>query len=227
MKVCVRAVIALSFVLSAMSCHSRHSNADMVMLLSSLRDSEAALANMYYPEAGVAFFDSVIQTSGDQLKTSLASTYKADLLLKLGKEKEAVDLLERVLPVTDNAIARHMILKSMAIGYLRLGERSNCIYNHGAESCVFPIRGNGVHFNKTGSSRAIELYSEMLRLDSSDLESRWLLNIAYMTLGEYPSAVPKAWLLKGLDADTVTGFKPFAAMAVNTGLDIKNIVGGR
>jgi hypothetical protein len=227
MKVSVLAIMALSLFLQLLSaCGNLHSNADMFSLLKSIRDSESVIQNGYYPQAGVVFFDSVIRVSDDPFKTSIASVYKADLLLKVGNEKEAVALMENVLPGIDNPTLRHMALKTAAIANLRLGERMNCIYNHGAESCVFPIRRSGVHFNQAGSSRAIELYSEMLQQDSADLESRWLLNIAYMTLGEYPFQVPSRWLLQGLDADTADQIKPFAEMAVNTGLDINNIAGG-
>jgi hypothetical protein len=70
------------------------------------------------------------------------------------------------------------------------------------------------------------LYQTVLKADSADLESRWLLNIAYMTVGGYPGQVPAPWLLKGLDADTTADIKPFVEMAGNTGLDINNMAGG-
>ncbi len=209
------------------SCHSGgHSNEDMVRLLHAIRDSESVAANAYAPEASLRFMDSVINVSNNSQQLVMASTIKADLLFKLGKEQEAVKLLEGELPGVESLAARRQVMKMMAIGYLRIGERLNCLNNHSAESCLFPIRGAGIHSNKAGSSMAIRLYEEILQSDSTDLESRWLLNIAYMTVGGYPSGVPPRWLLKGLDADTTGSIKPFSEMAGGTGLDINNMSGG-
>ena len=202
------------------------SNVEMTGLLKKINAEESVLENSFYPEAGIAFCDSIIQTSGNDMQKSMAAYYKANDLLQLGQEQKAADLLESVFPRIANPSQRLTFLKSMAIAYLRIGERSNCIYNHSAESCVFPIRGNGVHYNKTGSGKAIDIYQAILQYDSTDLESRWLLNIAYMTIGGYPGQVPPSYLLKGLDADTAFKIKPFSEMAVSTGLDISNMAGG-
>jgi hypothetical protein len=82
-----------------------------------------------------------------------------------------------------------------------MGERQNCISNHSAESCILPIKNAGVHQNKTGSQKAIEIYAKLLEQNPKDYESMWLLNIAYMTLGEYPAKVPQQWLIPNLDKD--------------------------
>ena len=42
----------------------------------------------------------------------------------------------------------------------------------------------------------------------NDLESRWLLNIAYMTTGGYPQQVPPQFLLKIQDDDSMHLVKP-------------------
>src|ERR1700722_541365 len=186
-----------------MACHLRQSpNAQMAAVLGAIRDSEAVPQNGLYPAAGVLFYDSLLHTVANKDQLLLAMTIKADLLIKLGKEQQALGSLDTVLRFTDKPAVSRLVRKMMAIAWLRIGERANCLYNHTTESCVFPIRGSGIHTNKTGSSRAIELYEELLREDTSDLESRWLLNIAYMTIGQYPSGVPAAWLLEGLGEDT-------------------------
>lgn len=219
------ALIALYMSLSA--CHNaRSSNAEMSDLLKTIQVSESVVQNPFYPAAGVAYYDSVLQVSNSDDQRSQAIFYKAGNLLELGKEQQAADLLEALLSREANPSIRLLIQKMMALSYLRIGERNNCIYNHSAESCVFPIRANGVHLNKAGSARAIELYQNVLQQDPFDLESKWLLNIAYMTIGGYPGEVPLPYLLKGLDADTASTIKPFSEMAVNTGLDINNLAGG-
>jgi len=203
----------------------------MAELLSSINLSESVVQNSFYPEAGVKFCDSVLEVSKSSYQRDYATLYKAGALLQLGREQEAIRLLQ---PLEDHmdinspvAASTHTsVMKTLAIAWLRIGERSNCIYSHSAESCVFPISGNGVHVKKTGSEKAIAIYQSLLQANPSDLESRWLLNIAYMTIGEYPGGVPPDYLLKGLDTDSGLKIKPFTEMAVSTGVDINNMAGG-
>ena len=49
-----------------------------------------------------------------------------------------------------------------ALAWLRLGEQENCLTNHNAQSCVFPIRGEGVHKLQKGSRKAIEILEARL-----------------------------------------------------------------
>ena len=58
------------------------------------------------------------------------------------------------------------------------------------------------------------------------LESRWLLNIAYMTTGGYPQHVPPQFLLKVQNDDSMHPVKPFRDVAANMGLNYKCMAGG-
>ncbi len=98
--------------------------------------------------------------------------------------------------------------------------------NHTGSSCIFPIKDEGVHKIKTGSKKAIEIYERILKDNPDDLQSKWLLNIAFMTLGLYPKDVPKQLLIPNLDADTAYKVKPFTDMAHDLGLDIYGEAGG-
>jgi hypothetical protein len=118
------------------------------------------------------------------------------------------------------------ILPDIAIAYMRLGERSNCMLNHNGSSCIFPIKDGGVHVIKTGSRKAIEEYETILKNHPDDLESKWLLNIAFMTLGSYPKGVPPEFLIPGLDSDTAYKVKPFTDIAADLGLNINGKAGG-
>ena len=82
-----------------------------------------------------------------------------------------------------------------ALAYLRLGERENCLARHTADSCIMPIAGDGIHRLERGSRRAIREFTALLETRPRDLGYRWLLNLAYMTLGEYPDKVPSPWLI--------------------------------
>ena len=82
----------------------------------------------------------------------------------------------------------------LGLAYLRLGENDNCVCERGGDSCIFPIAGSGIHQHEEGSLGAIKYFTEVLDAYPDNLTSRWLLNVAYMTLGEWPGEVPERWL---------------------------------
>ena len=135
----------------------------------------------FRPEIQIAHCDTLLRMAGNSrnVYTLLA---KAPLLLQDGKEEQAVKIYEDLAGRMDSAAVNDM-LPGMAIAYMRLGERNNCMLNHNGASCIFPIKDGGVHKIKTGSQKAITVYEKILAKDPRDLQSKWLLNIAFMTLG--------------------------------------------
>ena len=121
----------------------------------------------------------------------------------------------QVLPNVDRDLHR-----SLAIAYLRLGEQENCLEMHGQKSCIFPIRGSGVHSATRGAQGAARELTTLLNADPRDEISRWLLNIAYMQLGQYPGKVPKQWLVpeSNFASEYDIGEFPDVAPGVNLGI---------
>src|SRR5215471_2365837 len=78
--------------------------------------------------------------------------------------------------------------EEIGVAYMKLGEVQNCRLNHNAQTCIIPISLQGQHKLTTGSEKAIEYFNNYLATDPTNLEVRWLLNIAYMTLGKYPGS---------------------------------------
>ena len=195
-----------------------HPNQPMMRLLAIADTSSYSNNNTFCPEARLRYFDSLLQQSSNETDSSFVQYAIARTLLELGDEEKAMEISEALLrriPIYES-VHRRAVLKNIAIACLRLGERTNCIKGHTGESCIFPIAGKGIHTDKSGSRRAIMAYEELLRDDPTDLESRWLLNIAYMTIGEYPEGVPASLLIPGLDKDTASGIKPFSDAAITT-----------
>ena len=203
-------------------------NQDMIDLLKTAEKYDYNPGNVFSAGAVVEFYDSVLDNSSDKNVITEALSKKANALLQLGEEQKAIDIYKDLLDKIPygNIDQRQSVMKDMASAYFRLGERTNCIHNHNAESCIYPISNGGVHHDKTGSEKAIEIYKAILTNDPGDLESRWLLNIAYMTTGEYPQQVPPQFLLKIQDDDTMHLVKPFRDVAANIGLNYKCIAGG-
>lgn len=212
------------------SCHNkRSSNIEMAESLRQINIKESVPDNPFCPQAALLQADSMLNVATNNTQMDMANYYKAITLLQLGRESEAVSILQALYIGATHPATAQLILKALGIAYMRIGERSNCIAGHAGASCVFPIKGAGIHSHPAGSQKAIEIFQRVLQTDTGDLESRWLLNIAYMTLGTYPAKVPKAWLIPGLDIDTLSPalrIQPFEDQAPQTGLDINNMAGG-
>jgi hypothetical protein len=176
----------------------------------------------------VAYYDSIIKSSDEGFFKLFNEINKGNALLKLGKEAEAVATLESAIERKKKIDGKEnpQSLKFLAIAYMRLGEKQNCVNYHNPESCIMPIQKNGIHVIRQGSQKAIEIYKKLLAIDPTDYESRWLLNIAYMTLGGYPSDVPNQWLIPNLNKDSGYSIKPFLDVAVNAGIKGRNMSGG-
>lgn len=203
-------------------------NRDMLSLLASVDQSSYSKNNPFCPEARLQYFDSLLREASNEPDSSLLEYSIARTLLEVGDEEKAMlisDALVRRIPRYELA-HRRAVMKNLAMACLRMGERTNCVKSHSGESCIFPIAGQGIHADKAGSRRAIAVYEQLLSEDPTDLESRWLLNLAYMTIGEYPQSVPTPLLISGLDADTAAGVKPFTDVAMGVGLNVDNMAGG-
>jgi hypothetical protein len=216
-------ILLLGFAIIS-SCKKPSSHEKMISILKGLSKRNNSVLNFFSPETQLAYYDSVLKIPGKGNSINLLAN-KAALLIKVGKEEQAVKIYEDLYKRNDFPKKDEM-LPDMGIAYMRLGERNNCMLSHNGSSCIFPIKEGGIHLIKTGSQKAIETYETILRNHPDDLESKWLLNIAFMTLGGYPKNVPKEFLLPHLDADTAFKVKPFTDMATDLGLDINGMAGG-
>lgn len=113
-----------------------------------------------------------------------------------------------------------------AVALLRLGEQENCITNHHADSCLFPIEGGGIHRLQRGSRGAIQVLTELLKSAPGDLQARWLLNLAYMTLGEWPAQVPPTWVIGPEVFRSQYDIGRFPDVAGSLGVDVDDLAGG-
>lgn len=203
------------------NCHD-----EMIAILKNVRAKATTPGNQFMPEAKIAYMDSLLNLPHSSPgEIAFCKYLKANVLLEIGQEEEAIALLESLVG-NINPYQAEKVNKDLALAYLRLGERSNCITNHASASCLLPIRGLGVHQNRSGSERAIALYEKILRHNPDDLESRWLLNIAYMTLGEYPAKVPAEFILPNMEGDTTYKINAFEDIAADLKLDMNTRAGG-
>jgi len=177
----------------------------------------------------------LVKQEVDQAKANNTITPKlyveyGKTLLNAGRSQEAIDVFEEIMELMPQNKVINKTTKTLhealAISYMRLGEQTNCIENHSNESCLFPIKGKGVHLNKHGSTEAIKIYQKILRVFPNDIRCIWIMNIAYMTLGEYPHKVPSQYLISPEVFKSDTEFPVFENISMNIGLDVNDLAGG-
>jgi hypothetical protein len=158
-------------------------------------------------------------------------------LLQSGASREALEELEPLqaaivdMPPTlanpqQKAEEAARLQGAIGLAALRLGEQENCLLNHGATSCLFPIERSGVHKAESGARRAIEAFTKRLTADPRNLLTSWLLNIAFMAVGEYPAKVPRRWLIDPKVFDSDYDIKRFRDVAMQAGVDTVGLAGG-
>ena len=85
----------------------------------------------------------------------------------------------------------------------------------------------GNAYTKTGDSeKAVEYFLKYLEQQPDELEVKWLLNLAYMTLGEYPDKVPPKYLIPPSVFQSAEDVGRFRDVAPAAGLDTFSMAGG-
>jgi len=156
----------------------------------------------------------------------------------------SIDRLDRAkLPPEDAEVVdlanyyRNQTWFDLGLAYLRLGETQNCCLRHTGESCILPLEKGALHGLEEGSRGAIRCFMEVLAHRPAVPDPRetrecmrkaqWLLNLAYMTLGEYPAGVPREWLV---DLEQLfrceVDFPRFENVLPALGLDTLDLSGG-
>jgi hypothetical protein len=156
--------------------------------------------------------------------------------LRVGQVEDAVEhateALELLLAQGSDVPPKLLAEARFALGVacMRLGEVANCCNRRTPESCILPIRGEGVHEDRTGSLRAIEQFEAVLALVKPEapiaLKARWALNLAHMTIGEWPEGVDSKWRIAPPVFASDEDFPRFPEVARQRGVDAEGLAGG-
>ena len=231
---CARARVALlAAVAVAQTVPDGHQR--MLAVLDDVRQ-RSATENPYFDFAVLAREErelAALPTDTPPARRYLLTATAGKHQLRLGRNREAVEHLLEAYDLwhkmQDPAVAQKRSeepLLQLAVAYLRLGETTNCVHGHNPESCILPIRGGGVHQHPDGARKAIEYLALLLKDHPNHLTARWLLNIAYMTVGGYPKDVPQRFLIPPDAFASDEPFPHFSDVAHDVGLDTFNLSGG-
>jgi hypothetical protein len=176
--------------------------------------------------------DSDIASAHDGERQAELLMSKAMLQQANGDPENAYKTLDRLRALLDsipelNRKLLYTIEYFQGVCALRIGENENCIMCRGESSCIIPIAPSAIHTKTRGSRLAIQHFSKYLERFPQDVDVRWLLNLAHMTLGEYPAKVDPKYLI-ALDRFQKSEFDlgVFRDVSDKLGIDRTNQGGG-
>ncbi len=156
--------------------------------------------------------------------------------LRLGNETAAISEFSQARQLIPqlrgrlSALEANRTLFRLGVAYIRRAETENCCQRHTPESCILPLQESAIHTQKQSSRTAIQYFTEVLRNTVNrtplHLEAKWLLNIAYMTVGDYPSGVPRPHLIPQKAFESKEKIPRFENIAPYLGLDTFDMSGG-
>ena len=125
--------------------------------------------------------------------------------------------------------AMPMMEETLGVAYLHKSEMDNGAYRTPGDRCIFPPQP-GVPYpkflKKEDSEKAVQYFLQYLAQKPDDLEVKWLLNLSYMTLGQYPQGVPQKYLLAPSVFESKESIGRFVDVASAAGLKFFAQAGG-
>jgi hypothetical protein len=150
--------------------------------------------------------------------------YEGDFVAACAQLDEVRALVEADRPRFQKGLPTLIFLQGIAA--LRRGEAENCVECACEGSCIFPLGPQAVHRKREGSRQAVRYFTEYLQNWPDDVGVRWLLNLAYMTLGEYPERVPEPYRIPLDPFRSEVDVGRFVDIAPRLGLNRLNMAGG-
>jgi len=148
--------------------------------------------------------------------------YNGDMEKSIAEWKTAYQLAS-----TDTPGRLPNLEESLGVSYLHLSEMENGAYRDSSDLDIFPpIRPHASYKRTNESKQAIQYFLKYLEGRPDDLEVKWLLNLSYMTLGQYPSGVPAAYRILESDFQSKESIGRFVDVAPAAGLNIFRQAGG-
>ena len=117
--------------------------------------------------------------------------------------------------------------EALGVSYLHLAGMENGAYRNSGGIDLFPPAAQSKPYAKQENSRiAIKYFQDSLGQYPDDLQVKWLLNLAYVTVGEYPAGVPAQFLIPPSLFGTKESIGRFTDVAAAAGLNAFGDAGG-
>ncbi len=117
--------------------------------------------------------------------------------------------------------------EALGVSYLHLSEQENGVYRDSGSIDLFPPPETAAHFEKRENTKlAIQYFLSFLQQAPDDLQVKWLLNLAYISLGDYPAGVPQKYLMPLSPFQSKENIGRFTDVARESGLNVFSAAGG-
>jgi VCBS repeat protein/ASPIC/UnbV protein len=203
----------------------------MVQRLSELANGLDRRQSPFANEARVA----ALSARGPDAGLQGEMTYRGQLseqLIYSGRFAEAVDSLTSLLRQIDAQGGRvppefrQVIADLESMALLKWEEQEVCVVASEVSRCLVPALDDAPRGADAPGRLAATRFEALLEADPEDLQSRWLLNVSYMLLGEYPEGVPARWLIPLGSFEDEHDIGRFVDVAAALGVDDVGHAGG-
>jgi tetratricopeptide (TPR) repeat protein len=148
-------------------------------------------------------------------------SYEGDMEKAVSQYKEAYQIAASKAPK-----AKQQMNEAMGVAYLHKSEMENGVYRTPGDRCLLPMHPSSAYTKTEDSQKAIEYFLNYLEQKPDELEVRWLLNLAYMTVGGYPDKVPPKYLIPPSAFESAEDVGRFRDVATQAGLESFSTAGG-
>src|SRR5579859_2144829 len=114
----------------------------------------------------------------------------------------------------------------LGVAYLHKSEMENGVYRDPDDKCIFPPAPGRRYENVADSAKAVDHFLKYLAQKPDDLQTKWLLNLAYMTMVEYPPGVPQKYLISPDVFGSKENIGRFVDVAASAGLNVVTTANG-
>jgi len=117
----------------------------------------------------------------------------------------------------------------LGVAYLQKSRLENGIFRDPGDRCLFPPQKSACFAQTDDSKHAIDSFTRYLQLKPERpdaVQVKWLLNLAYMTLGQYPDGVPAAWRIAPQSFASQEQVGRFTDVAAAAGMNFVSMAGG-
>jgi tetratricopeptide (TPR) repeat protein len=155
----------------------------------------------------------------------------AQLQAYQGNMDKAIEQWEAAykIALSDVPAGASQLIDVLGVAYLHKSEMENDIYRNPGGRCLFPPRNAEPYLITADSEKAIQFFLKYLaqKPERPDyLQVKWLLNLAYMTLGKYPSGVPAEYRISPSTFESQQSIGRFLDVAPAAGLDFVSEANG-
>jgi len=116
--------------------------------------------------------------------------------------------------------------EALGVAYLHKSEMENGLYRAPGDRCLNPMSRASAFTNQKDSKIAIQHFLKYLEKQPDEIEVRWLLNFAFMTVGGYPDQVPPEYLIPPSAFESPENLGRFHDVAEQAGLSSFSMAGG-